>query len=127
MGFKGVQPLQRVNQSNLLAVLTVMSNILETSQIRDGLGCDDDYSGYELLYYYAMDTDLVIANLNYFKSNQLKATARFASPPYASPPCQRGHLLSTCWSTHPCFPFSTLLCWMESNRCSGYKDEEDYT
>ena len=48
MGFKGVQPLQRVNQSNLLAVLTVMSNILETSQIRDGLGCDDVYSGYEL-------------------------------------------------------------------------------
>ena len=46
MGFKGVQPLQRVNQSNLLAVLTVMSNILETSQIRDGLGCDDDYSVY---------------------------------------------------------------------------------
>ena len=79
------------------------------------------------LYYYAMDTDLVIANLNYIKSNQLKATARFASPPYASPPCQRGHLLSTCWSTHPCFPFSTPLCWMESNRCSGYEDEEDYT
>ena len=74
-----------------------------------------------------MDTDLVIANLNYFKSNQLKATARFASPPYASPPCQRGHLLSTCWSTHPCFPFSTPLCWMESNRCSGYEDVEDYT
>ena len=46
MGFKGVQPLQRVNQSNLLAVLTVMSNILETSQIRDGLGYDDDYSDY---------------------------------------------------------------------------------
>ena len=56
MGFKGVQPLQRVNQSNLLAVLTVMSNILETSQIRDGLGCDDDYSDYvhditSLLYF----------------------------------------------------------------------------
>ena len=46
MGFKGVQPLQRVNKSNWLAVLTVMSNILETSQIRDGLGCDDDYSDY---------------------------------------------------------------------------------
>ena len=27
MGFKGVQPLQRVNQSNLLAVLTVMSGL----------------------------------------------------------------------------------------------------
>ena len=46
VGFKGVQPLQRVNKSNWLAVLTVMSNILETSQIRDGLGCDDDYSDY---------------------------------------------------------------------------------
>ena len=54
--------------------------------------------------------DLLIANLNYFKSNQLKATARFASPPYASPPCQRGHLLSTCWSTHPCSsPFPHLF------------------
>ena len=46
MGFKGVQPLQRVNQSNLLAVLTVMSNIPGTSQIRDALGRDDVYSDY---------------------------------------------------------------------------------
>ena len=41
VGFKGVQPLQRVNQSNMLAVLTVMSD-LETSLIRGKMGCDDD-------------------------------------------------------------------------------------
>ena len=54
--------------------------------------------------------DLLIANLNYSKSNQLKATARITSPLYASPLSQRGHLLSTCWSTHPCFsPFPHLF------------------
>ena len=42
------------------------------------------------LYYYAMDTDLVIANLNYIKSNQLKATAYELVHLYASPPSQKG-------------------------------------
>ena len=66
MGFKGVQPLQRVNYSNMLAVLTVMSNILGTSLIRGKLGCDDDDAtrcGFLSIYCYILIIQLFNANI----------------------------------------------------------------